>query len=322
MNPKPNFKGYTPELQKGARLAEDWYNRICKNLDKCPFCDLREKYIISETGGMVLSVDLFPYVDGHLLIIPRKHLISLNELGNENWLAVAKLLRKADLLLKETLGIKSYNLILREGKHGGKSLEHLHFHIIPFREGLIDWNYKEINEAPVEMAGRLRKALDGSNRVQPAPGGLNPLGEKALMRRACLLCDNSRCLYKTGCLAVRTGKVILEAFNETLPGEKYCQGEECIRKKLGLTNGADIGKVCAIHAEVNLIAQAAARGISLKGADIYVTTFPCYVCAKSLVKAEVGRLFYMSNYADNDGRRFFKATQIPVVQILERKVWK
>lgn len=143
-----------------------------------------------------------------------------------------------------------------------------------------------------------------------------------LMQRACLLCDRSSCLYRTGCLAVKNGKVILEAFNETLPGEKYCQDGECIRKKLGLKNGAEIGKVCSIHAEANLIAQAAAQVISLQGADIYVTTFPCYVCAKSLVKAEIGRLFYMSDYATNDGLRFFKAAKIPVVKIPEDEVWE
>jgi dCMP deaminase len=142
------------------------------------------------------------------------------------------------------------------------------------------------------------------------------------MRQACLLCDKSQCLYRVGCVAVRDGKVIMEAFNETLPGEKYCQEGECIRKKLGLTGGASIDKVCTIHAEVNLIAKAAARGVKLEDSDIYLTTFPCYICSKSLVQAKIGRLFYMSNYANNDGLRFFDAANIPVEQIEEDKVWK
>ncbi len=141
------------------------------------------------------------------------------------------------------------------------------------------------------------------------------------MRRACLLCDKSQCLYRVGCVAVRDGKVIMEAFNETLPGEKYCQEGECIRKKLGLTGGADIDKVCTIHAEVNLIAKAAARGIKLEGVDVYLTTFPCYICSKSLVQAKIGKLYYMSDYADNDGLRLFKAAGIPVEKIEEDLVW-
>jgi len=53
--------------------VSDWYDRVVSSLDKCVFCDLKSKYIIAEEGGMVLSVNLFPYLDGHLLIIPRGH---------------------------------------------------------------------------------------------------------------------------------------------------------------------------------------------------------------------------------------------------------
>ncbi len=142
------------------------------------------------------------------------------------------------------------------------------------------------------------------------------------MQEACLLCDQSSCLYKVGCLAVRDGDLLVAAFNETLPGEKYCQGEECVRKRLGLSGGAEIDKVCTIHAEANLIAKAAAQGTSLKDAEVFLTTFPCYICSKSLVQASIGKLYYMSDYADNDGMRFFDAAGIPVVQIKEAVVWK
>ncbi|MFW6110008.1 MAG: deoxycytidylate deaminase [Patescibacteria group bacterium] len=143
-----------------------------------------------------------------------------------------------------------------------------------------------------------------------------------LMKKACLLCDQATCMYKTACLAVKNGKVIVSAYNETLPGEKYCQDGECIRKKLSLTNGADIGKVCSIHAEVNLIAKAAASGLCLKDSTIYVTTFPCYVCSKSLVQARINYLYYMSDYACNEGGCFFKAADIPIFKIPEEKVWQ
>ena len=144
-----------------------------------------------------------------------------------------------------------------------------------------------------------------------------------LMKRACLLCNHSNCGYKTGCIAVRDGEVILEAYNETLPGEKYCQNGQCERHKLNLTGGREPQICCAIHAEVNLIAKAAAAGISLKDADLYVTTFPCYICAKSLVQAHIGRLFYMSEYmGGNDAKRLLNAAKIPVEQVKETDIWK
>lgn len=141
------------------------------------------------------------------------------------------------------------------------------------------------------------------------------------MKRACLLCDQSRCGYKTGCLAVRDGKILVEAFNETLPGEKYCQDGECVREKLGLRGSERAELVCTIHAEANLIAKAARRGLSLEGTEIFVTTFPCYVCSKSLVQAGIGKLFYMTKHVGTDGARFFEAERVPMEQIKEEEVW-
>ena len=142
------------------------------------------------------------------------------------------------------------------------------------------------------------------------------------MQRACLLCDHASCGYKVGCLAVKNGQILIEAWNETLPGEKYCQNGFCDRRKLGLTAGqqAEIG--CAIHAELNLIAKASLEGLTLKGCDVYVTTFPCYICSRVLVQAKIGRLFYMSDYmGGEEGRRFFEAAEIPTLQIKEEEVW-
>jgi dCMP deaminase len=142
------------------------------------------------------------------------------------------------------------------------------------------------------------------------------------MKIACLLCDKSSCGYKVGCVAVKLGRVLAESFNETIRGEKYCQeGGVCVRKELGLSGGKDIDKVCTSHAEIGVIAYCAKNGIKLEGSDIYCTTFPCYICSKALVQAGIGRLYYMSDYATNDGKRFFDASDIPVSKIPENQVW-
>lgn len=143
------------------------------------------------------------------------------------------------------------------------------------------------------------------------------------MKKACLLCDRSLCRYKTGCIAVKGGKVLFEGWNETLPGEIYCQNGQCIREIENLSGGKDIDKVCSIHAEASVVAQAASKGVALKGAEIYVTTFPCLICSRLLAKAKIGKLFYMSDYmGGNHGRSFFEAVNIPVVQVDEKAVWK
>jgi len=56
------------EPKHDGRLAKNWYENLCKGLTKCPLCDLRKKYIISEGRKMVLTTNLYPYIDGHLMI--------------------------------------------------------------------------------------------------------------------------------------------------------------------------------------------------------------------------------------------------------------
>jgi len=143
------------------------------------------------------------------------------------------------------------------------------------------------------------------------------------IKLACLEADNSTCLYKVGCVAVKDDEVLIKTYNETIPGEIYCQnGEECIRKKLNLKDGNQLQMVCTSHAEINLIAEAASSNIDLSKANVYVTTFPCVVCSKALVRTRIGRLVYMSDHAGNEGLRYFKAASIPVTQITEKEVWE
>lgn len=143
-----------------------------------------------------------------------------------------------------------------------------------------------------------------------------------LMKYASLLCDKSTCGYKIGCLAVKGGEILLEGFNEQLVGEMYCQHGKCSRHERGLSKGKDPHIVCAIHAEASVIAQAAGKGISLEGCDIYVTTFPCLICARSLVKAGIKRLYFMTDYSDgNQAHSLLGANNIEIINVSKQTVW-
>jgi ATP adenylyltransferase len=133
-------------------------------LDKCVFCDLKDEYIIAEEGGLVLSVNLFPYIDGHLLIIPRRHMERFCEINSDEWATVGRLTALGTNLLKRGFGIEDSNVLYREGgTASGKSLGHLHFHIMPCVPGFLQRNdkgilytYQELRLAPLEVAQRLR----------------------------------------------------------------------------------------------------------------------------------------------------------------------
>jgi len=51
-----------------------------------------------------------------------------------------------------------------------------------------------------------------------------------------------------------------------------------------------------VHAEMNAVTDAARLGISLKGATLYCTTFPCHMCAKHIIAAGLKRVVFLEPY--------------------------
>lgn len=318
-------------MTKAAKVANprisDWYDRVVSSLDKCVFCDLKDKYIIVEEKGIVLSVNLFPYLDGHLLIIPRRHIERFREITPDEWVTVGKLTSLGIDLLKKGFGVEDSNILYREGGIGsGKSLGHLHFHIMPCIPGFLDRNekgifytYQELKLSPLDIADKLRafRHSDVEHHTTTTNNNID------FMKQACLLCDKSTCGYKTGCVIVKGGVTVVEGWNATLPGEIYCQNGECVREREKLHGGKEIDKVCSIHAEAYAVGECANKGISIAGADIYITTFPCVICARLLAKAGIGRLFYMSDYMGGKaGESLLINNGVKICQIKEEKVWE
>jgi len=151
-------------IYKEARSGvEFWYKDIWKTVGKCVFCDLAKRYVIVEINEMILVVNKFSYIDGHLMIIPRQHITHLKELSEKQWETVRLLQYVGNKILKQVFGIKNSWVLYREGKLGSesqKTVEHLHIHIIPFTDGIVTWNYQKLNKTPFEVAFTLRKHKD------------------------------------------------------------------------------------------------------------------------------------------------------------------
>ena len=87
--------------------------------------------VVWQDDDFLVIKDIAPQAPVHLLIIPKKHIGDLKELGGED----APLLGKALLLAEKVaqqIGIseKGYRLILNEGVHGDKLVPHLHLHLL------------------------------------------------------------------------------------------------------------------------------------------------------------------------------------------------
>lgn len=144
-------------LYRDARITGK-YDEIWQNVGKCAFCDLKEKYIIHEENGIVLTVALFAYIDGHMMIIPRRHVRSVKELTPGEWETMRKLMYVAKKLIRETHGIKGMQIVQKDGAAAQSTVEHIHFHCVPFDQpDLSVWNYRNLEHTPLENAEMYKK---------------------------------------------------------------------------------------------------------------------------------------------------------------------
>lgn len=146
------------EYYRDARTG-GYYGKIWTTVGKCVFCDLREKYIVHEENGVVMTVALFAYIDGNVMIMPRRHVRSAKELTSEEWDTMRKMMYIAKKLIRKIHGHKGLQYILRDGGIEAQSTvsDHLHLHVIPFdAPDLSTWNYRKLKYTPLENAQLFR----------------------------------------------------------------------------------------------------------------------------------------------------------------------
>jgi rfaE bifunctional protein nucleotidyltransferase chain/domain len=128
--------------------------------------------------------------------------------------------------------------------------------------------------------------------------------------------QKSFCLFrKTGAVAVKDGKILISTHNQIMPAETFCKKQGCIREKLGVLPGQKLEICNALHSEMNLIALAAKKNISLNGATLYTTTFPCSLCAKAIANSGIKKVIFLSDYSNLDGLYYLKSRGIEVVRL-------
>lgn len=85
-------------------------------------------------------------------------------------------------------------------------------------------------------------------------------------------------------------------------------------------SGVDFGErpdlYISMHAEADLIGQAAGAGVSVKGSSVYVTTFPCINCAFLLARAGVARVYYTEGYSKLDSVGVLRGAGVEIIQVV------
>ena len=103
-------------------------------MSDCIFCkiingDFGTEFVYENECSVVFK-DINPKADTHLLVVPRLHVESLNELNDKDLLGELIMTVKA---VTENLGIKSYRTVINTGKEAGQEVFHLHIHILAGR---------------------------------------------------------------------------------------------------------------------------------------------------------------------------------------------
>lgn len=120
------------------------------------------------------------------------------------------------------------------------------------------------------------------------------------MNVAKVIATRSTCRrHDVGAIAVRDKYILSTGYNGAPAGLQDCLELGCLRDAESIPSGERTEICRAVHAEENVIIQAALHGTSLTNATIYCTHSPCRRCAKMLINAHIAELVYDNEYADD-----------------------
>ena len=140
-----------------------------------------------------------------------------------------------------------------------------------------------------------------------------PSNDEYFMDMAQLVSTRSTCLRrKVGAVIVKEKRVLSTGYNGSPKGTKHCEELGCIREQMHIPSGTRHELCRGVHAEQNAVAQAAYFGVSVNGATIYTTTYPCSMCAKILINAGIKEIVYNEGYVDDLSKTILSETDVNV----------
>ena len=114
-----------------------------------------------------------------------------------------------------------------------------------------------------------------------------------------LVSTRSTCLRRRiGAVLVLERRILATGYNGAPSGLAHCTLETCLRGKRQIPSGSQQELCRGLHAEQNVIIQAALHGVSSKGSILYCTHKPCSLCAKMIINAGILRIVYQNPYPD------------------------
>jgi dCMP deaminase len=135
--------------------------------------------------------------------------------------------------------------------------------------------------------------------------------DEYFLKVASVVAERATCQrHHMGAVAVRDKHILSTGYNGAPAGLHDCLQLGCLRNELGIPSGKSAEICRAVHAEQNVIIQAALHGVSIKDSTIYCTHSPCVLCAKMLVNVQISRFVSFGRYADDEFLTLFKEAGI------------
>ena len=145
-----------------------------------------------------------------------------------------------------------------------------------------------------------------------------PSWNKYFMDMCELASKRSTCIRrKVGCVIVKDNQVLATGYNGAPSHTEHCLNIGCIREKLHIPSGTMHEKCRGAHSETNAISQAAKQGTSIEGSTLYCTTYPCSMCAKSIINAGIIKIYYKEGYPDELSKTLLEEAGIEVIHFNE-----
>jgi histidine triad (HIT) family protein len=132
--------------------------RLLQNSPKTSACSC-----VYEDENVMAFLDTRPLNEGHTLVIPKEHYVTIFEVPEELVAHLQRIVKRVALAVRESMKAHGISIIQQNGKAAGQEIFHLHVHVIPRFEGQKLPRFGEISEADREklnqVAANLRRHI-------------------------------------------------------------------------------------------------------------------------------------------------------------------
>jgi dCMP deaminase len=129
---------------------------------------------------------------------------------------------------------------------------------------------------------------------------------------------------QVGAALIKNNQILSTGYNGTPKGISHCSVAGCMRQQLDVKSGERHELCRGVHAEQNTIIQAALNGTSIVDTVLYSTSFPCVICAKMIINAEIKTVYVMEDYPDLLSKEVFSesGTEIILFSLTDKNLKK